>query len=44
MSIENLSEYYSYFVYGLPVGAFLSGIIWAVAFAVDSIIRIFKSA
>lgn len=44
MNIENLSDYYMMFVYGVPVGAFLSGIVWGVSYAIDFLVHLFKMA
>jgi hypothetical protein len=42
--MNDLSEIYSLFVYGISAGAFLSGIVWVVAFAVDFLTKLFKSS
>lgn len=44
MSSENLSDIYQLFASGVPVGALLSGIVWSVGFAVEFLIKLFKSA
>jgi hypothetical protein len=43
MSLENLADYFKFFVQGLPVGAFMGAIVWAVAFAIELMVKWLKS-
>lgn len=44
MSFEYLSDYYMMFVFGVPVGAFLSGLVWGVSYAIDFLVHLLKMA
>lgn len=43
MTIDYLADYFKFFIQGLPVGAFLAAIVWAVAFGIELMVKWLKS-